>query len=79
MTEGARVIHRILTEEEGYDPVGNPEEYYAEIDRRIALEFPHKFGNTTVNETTSKPTQSLLRQRVVQRQVAKSKDSRRQR
>ena len=57
MTEGARVIHRILTEEEGYDPVGNPEEYYAEIDRRIALEFAHKFGNTTVNETTSKPTQ----------------------
>jgi len=57
MTEGARVIHRILTEEEGYDPVGNPEEYYSEIDRRIALEFPHKFGNTTVNETTSKPTQ----------------------
>ena len=57
MTEGARVIHRILTEEEGYDPVGNPEEYYAEIDRRIALEFPHKFGNTTVNETISKPTQ----------------------
>ena len=57
MTEGARVIHRILTEEEGYDPVGNPEEYYSEIDRRIALEFPHKFGNTTVNETISKPTQ----------------------
>ena len=56
MTEGARVIHRILTEEEGYDPVGNPEEYYSEIDRRIALEFPHKFGNT-VNETISKPTQ----------------------
>ena len=59
MTEGARVIHRILTEEEGYDPVGNPEEYYSEIDRRIALEFPHKFGNTTVTETTSKPTQTV--------------------
>ena len=59
MTEGARVIHRILTEEEGYDPVGNPEEYYAEIDRRIALEFPHKFGNTTVKETISKPTQTV--------------------
>ena len=58
MTEGARVIHRILTEEEGYDPVGNPEEYYGEIDRRIALEFPHKFGNT-VKETTSKPTQTV--------------------
>ena len=56
MTEGARVIHRILTEEEGYDPVGNPEEYYGEINRRISLEFPHKFGNT-VKETTSKPTQ----------------------
>jgi hypothetical protein len=59
MTEGARVIHRILTEEEGYDPVGNPEEYYAEIDRRIRLEFPNKFGNTTVNETISKPTQTV--------------------
>ena len=59
MTEGARVIHRILTEEEGYDPVGNPEEYYSEIDRRIALEFPHKFGNTTVKETISKPTQTV--------------------
>ena len=59
MTEGARVIHRILTEEEGYDPVGNPEEYYAEIDRRIRLEFPNKFGNTTVTETTSKPTQTV--------------------
>ena len=59
MTEGARVIHRILTEEEGYDPVGNPEEYYSEIDRRIALEFPHKFGNTTVTETISKPTQTV--------------------
>jgi hypothetical protein len=58
MTEGARVIHRILTEEEGYDPVGNPEEYYSEIDRRISLEFPHKFGNT-VKETTSKPTQTV--------------------
>ena len=42
--------------EEGYDPVGNPEEYYGEINRRISLEFPHKFGNT-VKETTSKPTQ----------------------
>tara|TARA_R110002020_G_scaffold148564_3_gene324436 strand:+ start:650 stop:1660 length:1011 start_codon:yes stop_codon:yes gene_type:complete len=58
MTEGARVIHRILTEEEGYDPVGNPEEYYGEINRRISLEFPHKFGNT-VKETTSKPTQTV--------------------
>ena len=58
MTEGARVIHRILTEEEGYDPVGNPEEYYSEIDRRISLEFPHKFGNT-VKETISKPTQTV--------------------
>ncbi len=24
---------------------------------KLALEFPHKFGNTTVNETISKPTQ----------------------
>ena len=58
MTEGAKVIHRILTEEEGYDPVNHAEEYYSEIDRRIALEFPHKFGNTTTQETV-KPTQTV--------------------
>ena len=58
MTEGAKVIHRQLVEEEGYDPISNPEEYYQEIDRRIALEFPHKFAKNT-EDTTNKPTQTV--------------------
>ena len=58
MTEGAKAIHRQLTEEEGYDPISHPDEYYQEIDRRIALEFPHKFAKNT-EETTNKPTQTV--------------------
>jgi len=58
MTEGAKVIHRQMTEEEGYDPISHPEEYYMEIDRRIALEFPHKFAKNK-EETTNKPTQTV--------------------
>ena len=58
MTEGAKAIHRQLVEEEGYDPISNAEEYYQEIDRRIALEFPHKFVKNT-EETTNKPTQTV--------------------
>ena len=58
MTEGAKAIHRQLTEEEGYDPISHPEEYYQEIDRRIALEFPHKFVKNK-EDTTNKPTQTV--------------------
>ena len=58
MTAGAKEIHRQMTEEEGYDPRTNPEEYYQEIDRRIALEFPHKFAKNE-KETTTKPTQTV--------------------
>jgi len=58
MTEGAKAIHRQLTEEEGYDPISHPDEYYQEIDRRIALEFPHKFAKNT-EDTTNKPTQTV--------------------
>ena len=58
MTETAKVIHRKLVEEEGYDPITNPEEYYKEIDRNMALEFPHKFAKKEV-ETTTKPTQTV--------------------
>ena len=36
--------HQKLTEEEGYDP--QSDEYYEEIDRRIKVDFPHKFGTT---------------------------------
>ena len=55
MTYTAFDLHRKLTEEEGFDP--QSDDYYDEIDRRIKLEFPHKFGN--VKETTSKPTQTV--------------------
>jgi len=58
MTEGAKVIHRQLTEIEGYDPNTEPEDYYSEVDRRIRLEFPHKFDTIASTETT-KPTQTV--------------------
>ena len=55
MTYTAFDIHRTLVEEEGYDP--KSDEYYAEIDKRIRLDFPHKFDTTNVNST--KPTQTV--------------------
>ena len=55
MTYTAFDLHRKLTEEEGYDPKSNS--YYQEIDKRIRLEFPHKFGK--VEQQTSKPTQNV--------------------
>ena len=55
MTYTAFDLHRKLTEEEGFDP--QSDDYYNEIDKRIKLEFPHKFGNVT--QQTSKPTQTV--------------------
>ena len=55
MTYTAFDLHRKLTEEEGMDP--KSDEYYAEIDKRMRLEFPHKFDKQV--ETTSKPTQNV--------------------
>jgi hypothetical protein len=55
MTYTAFDMHRKLVEEEGYDP--QSEDYYGELDRRIKLEFPHKFGNVT--EQTTRPTQTV--------------------
>jgi hypothetical protein len=43
MTYTAFDLHKTLTEAEGYDP--SSDEYYSEIDKRIRLEFPHKFAN----------------------------------
>ena len=58
MTEAAKVIHTKLVEEEGHDPIMDPEAYYKEIDRNMALEFPHKFAKKET-ETTKKPTQTV--------------------
>ena len=57
MTNTAFDIHKDLVEQEGYDPASD--EYYAEIDKRIRLEFPNKFDTTDgkVQENTTKPTQ----------------------
>ena len=58
MTYTAFDLHKKLTEEEGYDP--QSDEYYSEIDKRIRLEFPHKFAtsNSNIGETT-KPVQTV--------------------
>jgi len=56
MTYTAFDLHKTLTEKEGFDP--SSDEYYAEIDRRIKLDFPHKFGKIDVTDTT-KPTQTV--------------------
>ena len=56
MTYTAFDLHRKLTEEEGIDP--RSDEYYKEIDKRIRLEFPHKFDKPTENKV-SKPTQTV--------------------
>tara|TARA_B100001123_G_scaffold53800_1_gene56642 strand:+ start:438 stop:1445 length:1008 start_codon:yes stop_codon:yes gene_type:complete len=55
MTYTAFDMHKKLVEEEGYDP--QSDEYYGELDKRIKLEFPHKFGNTT--DQSTKPTQTV--------------------
>ena len=58
MTYTAFDIHKQLVEKEGYDPKSR--EYYAEVDKRIRVEFPHKFdkieGNTTER---TKPVQNV--------------------
>jgi hypothetical protein len=56
MTYTAFDLHKKLTEQEGFDP--SSDEYYAEIDKRIRLEFPHKFATIEVKETT-KPVQTV--------------------
>jgi len=55
MTYTAFSLHKKLVEEEGYDPQSN--DYYVELDRRIKLEFPHKFDKVT--EQPTKPTQTV--------------------
>jgi len=56
MTYTAFDYHKKLTEGEGFDP--NSEEYYTEIDKRMRLDFPHKFGVKESQEPT-KLTQTV--------------------
>ena len=56
MTFTAFEIHKDLVEKEGYDPKSN--EYYEEIDKRIRVDFPHKFDRSESIQTT-RPVQSV--------------------
>ena len=56
MTYSAFDLHKKLTEEEGFDP--KSDEYYTEVDKRMRLDFPHKFDKTETREST-KPTQTV--------------------
>ena len=56
MTFTAFEIHKDLVEKEGYDP--KSQEYYEEIDKRIKVDFPHKFGNTE-SQAPSRAVQSV--------------------
>ena len=58
MTYTAFDLHKKLVEEEGFDP--KSDEYYAEVDKRIRLEFPHKFDKVEDTSTERvKPTQNV--------------------
>ena len=58
MTYTAFDIHKKLVEEEGFDPKST--EYYNEVDKRIRLEFPHKFGKMDETSTErEKPSQNV--------------------
>jgi hypothetical protein len=56
MTFTAFEIHKDLVDKEGFDP--KSDEYYAEIDKRIRVDFPHKFG-TSDNRQTTEPVQTV--------------------
>ena len=56
MTFTAFEIHKDLVEKEGYDP--KSDEYYAEVDKRIRLEFPNKFDIKDSN-SSARPTQTV--------------------
>lgn len=56
MTFTAFEIHKDLVEKEGFDP--KSDEYYTEIDKRIKVDFPHKFAIGGSTETP-RPVQSV--------------------
>jgi hypothetical protein len=56
MTFTAFEIHKDLVDKEGFDP--KSDEYYAEVDKRIRVDFPHKFDKSDNNYTTE-PVQTV--------------------
>ena len=58
MTYTAFDIHKQLVEKEGFDP--KSKEYYEEVDKRIRVEFPHKFDKMENTSTErAKPAQTV--------------------
>ena len=56
MTRGAQAIHEQLVAQEGFDP--STDEYYIEVSKRIAGEFPHKFKGGQKNAQSVAPVSS---------------------
>ena len=59
MTFTAFEIHKDLVEKEGFDP--KSDEYYAEIDKRIKVDFPHKFDRKEGSAKTVQTVASVKR------------------
>ncbi len=57
MTLTAFSIHKTLVESEGWDP--HSDDYYAEVDKRIRQEFPHKFDGNSSTTVSRRPQQSV--------------------
>ena len=62
MTFTAFEIHKDLVEKEGFDP--KSDEYYAEIDKRIKVDFPHKLGRSETVSTKPVRTVAPVRRSV---------------
>jgi len=56
MTRGAQAIHEQLVAGEGFDPT--TDDYYKEVSRRMATEFPHKFKGGQRNTQSVTPASS---------------------
>ena len=56
MTRGAQAIHEQLVASEGFDPT--TDDYYSEVSRRMATEFPHKFKGGQRNTQSVTPASS---------------------
>ena len=59
MTYAAFGVHKKLVEDEGFDP--KSDDYYTELDRRMAEEFPHKLGNSGGSKRPAQTVASVSR------------------
>ena len=59
MTYAAFGIHKQLIEDEGFDP--SSDDYYSELDKRMADAFPHKFNNGSRGKRPAQTVASVNR------------------